>query len=143
MSYIAPQVNVLLKRWNGDGYQSNIYFMGGVGLMKYRDYQHSSILSEIDADAESRRCFASTKLQSMLTGIGSNYVHVQSRLGFAPYKAEFNEVSTWFMVQHDFNSLLEKKEILTPLIRFYYENYLFEAGRSLEGDWMLNFMVHI
>ena len=37
---------------------------------------------------------------------------------------------------------VNEKLMLTPLLRFFYHNVLWEIGSSTRGDWMLNLMVH-
>lgn len=143
MSFYATQLNVLAQRWNGDAHQANVYFSGAVGPMSFNGHEHSAILTAIDADIESRWLFSSVKAEKMWTGIGSDFWHLQSRFGAAPYAAGFKQFATWFMVQYEYNPLLLGWSRVTPLARFYYQNYLFEGGVSLQGEWMFNFMVHI
>lgn len=142
MNYYAPQVNFLLRRWNGDGYQANIYSAGGVGLMNFDGHEHSAILTSVEADAESRWLYISGQVEKMWTGEGYDFWHFRSRAGFAPYAAGFDQLATWFMVQYEYNPLLRGWSKITPLARLYYRNYLVEAGVSLNGDGMANFMAH-
>jgi len=143
MRFWAPQINRLIKRWNGENSQSNVYFSGAVGPMDTDEHQHSAILTGVAADSETRQLFASAAAEKMWTGIGSGFWHVQSRLGAAPYAAGFNQLATWLMVQYDYNPLIRGWDKVTPLVRLFYRNYLLEAGVSTEGDWLVNAMVHL
>lgn len=142
MEYYAPQVNIRLNRWNYEEAQANIYFMGGVGAMNYNEHTHSAILTGLEADAESRVLYASARAEKMWTGY-TDFWHLQSRVGVAPYKAGYNQVATWLMAQYDYNPLLRQKYKITPLVRLFYRTVLVESGVSLDGDWMVNLMVHL
>jgi hypothetical protein len=143
MSFYAPQLNFLLKRWNGEGFQANVYSMLAVGPMTYNKHEHSAILTALEGDIESRWLMFSGMAEKMWTGVGYDFWHLRSRAGAAPYAAGFNQVATWFMIQYDYNPILRGWDKVTPLVRMFYKNYLWEAGVSTDGDWMFNFMVHI
>jgi hypothetical protein len=46
------------------------------------------------------------------------------------------------MLQGMYTPDVDRKVMLTPLLRFFYHNVLWEMGSSTRGEWMLNFMVH-
>ena len=83
------------------------------------------------------------KAEQMTPTIGSEFSHIEARVGIAPYEAEYNEVASWFMVQAQWHSSLTRHVAVTPLARFYYKSVLWETGVSTDGDWMLNFMFHL
>jgi hypothetical protein len=142
-SMIAPQLNFLAKRWNGEGFQSNIYTAIAVGPASYNGHEHSAILTALEADAETRKLYVSGKAEKMWTGEGHDSWHLVSRVGAAPYVANFTQLATWIMVQYDYNPLLRGWDKVTPLVRMFYKSYLWEAGVSTDGDWLLNLMVHL
>lgn len=143
MGFYAPQVNFRLKRWNGNGYQANIYTSGAVGLMTHDKVEHSAIATALEADAESRQLYISSRAEKMWTGVGYDFGHIQARAGVAPYAAAFKQMATWLMVQYDYNPSLRRQYKITPLVRLFYRNYLFEAGSSGGKDWLLNFSLVI
>lgn len=143
MRYFGSQLNFLMYRWNGEDFQANLLGAVGSGPMTYNDHEHSTILTSIDADAETRQLFISGKAEKMWTGVGNDFWHVRSRIGAAPYAADFNDLATWFMIQYEYNSILRERVRYTPLIRLFYQFYLFEAGVSNKGETLLTFMVHI
>jgi hypothetical protein len=143
MSFVAPQLNFLIKRWNGEGFQANTYTSLAVGPMTYNGHEHSAILTALDADAESRWLYISGKAEKMWTGEGYDFWHLQGRVGGAPYAAGFNQLATWVMFQYDYNPILRNWTKITPLVRMFYKNVLWEAGYSTDGDWLLNLMVHL
>lgn len=137
-----PQFDVLVKRWNGDNHQANIYAYGGFGGAKFQEKNGTAGLVGVEADAESRKLFALAKYEEMRPSIGPNFHHAEVRLGIAPYEAEYSEVASWLMVEAQYHPTLIKKYAITPLARFFYKSVLWETGVSLQGDWMLNLMFH-
>lgn len=143
MRFFGSQLNYLANRWNGDGFQGNVYLSAAVGPMVYNSHEHSAILTGLDADIETRQLFMSAKAEKMWTGVGYDFWHVRSRAGVAPYAADFEQLATWLMVQFEYNPILQDWSRVTPLIRLFYRTFLFEAGVSNKGEGMINFMIHI
>ena len=100
-------------------------------------------LAGAEADAESRKYFVMAKYENMWSDLGRPFYHWDARLGVAPYEAEFNEVASWLMIQYQWHPMLTRRNALTPMVRLFYKSVLFEAGASVDGDWMLNFMFHL
>ncbi len=142
LTYSGLQLDYLVKRWNGDDHQANIYAYGGGGHVNFHERSGGAYLAGIEADAEDRKYFSLIKLETMQTGITEDFNHVEGRLGIAPYEAEYTEMATWFMVQAQWHPSLAKKFVITPLARIFYKSFLLESGVSLDGDWMMNFMFH-
>ncbi len=140
--YYAPQLDYLVKRWNLPDAQANIYAYGSYGAMNFQNQTTGAGLAGTEADAESRRLYASAKYERMWARTGPDFYHVEARLGAAPYAAEFSEIAAWFMIQYQHHPMLTRKDMVTPLIRLFYKSVLFESGVSTQGDWMLNFMFH-
>lgn len=137
-----PQFDILAKRWNEKEFQGNIYGYAGIGGAQIRSEKGSAILGGIEADIESRSLFALGKIELMRPTVGEIFRHYEIKLGVAPYEAEFNEIASWFMVQYQHHPILLKKQAITPLVRFFYRNVLWETGVSLDGDYQLNLMFH-
>lgn len=72
-------------------------------------------LAGIDADFESRKYFMRLKAEFMRSTIAPDFDHVESRIGVAPYEAEYSDVASWFMMQAQWLSNLDKKFVMTPL----------------------------
>ena len=142
LNYSGAQYDYLVKRWNGDDYQANVYVYGGIGNTNFAGLNGLGYLGGFEADAENRKYFALFKAESMQTKIAEDFNHVEGRLGFAPYEAEYSELATWFMIQAQWHPSLQKKFVVTPLARIFYKSFLLESGVSLDGDWMMNFMFH-
>ena len=142
LNYDGLQLDYLLKRWNGDDHQANIYLYGGGGVVRFNHRYGSAPFAGFEADAEDRKYFARIKAEYMKPTVGDEFSHVEARLGIAPYEAEYSEIASWFMVQAQWHPTLAKKFVVTPLARIFYKSFLLESGVSLDGDWMMNFMFH-
>jgi hypothetical protein len=137
-----PQFDYLVKRWNGDDFQANIYAYGGFGGARFQGQNGTAGLMGVEADAESRKYFALIKYEAMLPSVGQNFQQVEGRLGIAPYEAEYDEIASWFMIAGKYHPGLSKNYSITPLVRLFYKSVLLETGVSLQGDTMLNLMFH-
>lgn len=142
LNYSGLQYDYLVKRWNGDDYQANIYVYGGGGAVQFQDNEGGAYFGGFEADAENRKYFALIKAEYMNPTVGDEFGHIEGRLGIAPYEAEYNEMASWFMIQAQWHPTLTQKFVVTPLARIFYKSFLLETGVSLKGDWMLNFMFH-
>lgn len=138
-SYLL-KLNHLLWRNNGHDSQANLYLHSGIGV---EDKQwptkttQANFLLGLEGDWETRDLYASMKFyQFRDTNLS------QGRVGFAPYRAGFKELQTWFMLQLMHIDDYQETVMVTPMLRFFYQNVLWEVGSSVKGEWMLNFMVH-
>ncbi|MBL7664269.1 MAG: hypothetical protein JNM93_03995 [Bacteriovoracaceae bacterium] len=142
-SYLyMPQFDYLLKRWNETDLQANIYVYGGYGGLRANDKTGTVGLVGFEIDAEDRKYYASLKYESMFSSLGEDIQQTVVRVGIAPYEAEYNELTSWFMLQAQYHPNLAREFALTPLARFFYKSALLEAGSSFKGDWMINLMFH-
>jgi hypothetical protein len=141
-----PQMDYLVSRWNENNSQANIYVYGGFGALQSYSLGSGQLgyagAAGAEADIESRKYFLMGKVEGMLPSIGQNLLSVMGRIGIAPYEAEFNELASWLMIQLEYHPALTRIYVITPLVRFFYRNVLFETGVSFQGDYLLNFMVH-
>lgn len=134
------KLNHLLWRANGEDYQANVYVHGGLGV---RDQEwaprgtYGDYVVGAEADWETRVLYTSLKYYQF-----SDLSMTQARVGFSPAIADFNSLQTWFMVQGMVVDDLNETVMITPMVRFFYQNVLWEVGSSTRGDWMLNLMVH-
>jgi hypothetical protein len=140
--FYGAQVDYVLHRWNRLESQSNAYVYGSYGPMTMQGQTKGAGLAGIELDSESRKFYASAAYERMWSRFGQNNYRAQTRLGLAPYEAEFDEIAAWFYLQFQYHPNLVRKQSLTPLIRLFYKSALVEAGASTVGDWMLNFMFH-
>ncbi len=133
------RVNHLLKRWNGDDYQGNIYLASGVGAAESR----MGYIGGVEGDWETRTLYTSLKFMHFNSPKVADVSMTQGRIGYSPYEADFDKLQTWVMLQGMYMGQIERTVTVTPLLRFFYQNVLWEVGSSLRSEWFLNFMVHI
>ncbi len=134
------KTNYLLWRLNSEASQANIYLHGAVGIEDQefsKKMTRGTYLLGTEADWETRNLYASLKHYQF----PETYVH-QTRIGFSPKETPFDELQTWFMLQGMLIKNVQARYMLTPMLRFFYHNVLWELGSSTRGEWMLNLMVH-
>jgi hypothetical protein len=143
--FALAKINHLLWRRNTEHSQANIYLHGGVGVVD-QEWDNrgtrEAYLGGIEADWETRSLYSSLKHYQFHTPAFLNLHTTQARVGFSPLMAGFKDLQTWFMLQAMHISDVQEKIMLTPMLRFFYHNVLWEIGSSTRGDWMLNLMVH-
>lgn len=139
------KLNHLLWRKNGEDYQANIYLHGGLGVVDQeigRRSTRETYMAGVEGDWETRKLFTSLKHFEFHSPAFMDTSMTQARIGFSPVLSDFKDLQTWLMLQGMYSPLSDRTVSLTPLIRFFYHNVLWEMGSSLRGEWMLNFMVH-
>lgn len=130
----------LLKRWNELDSQGNVYLFTGPGIYEYQGHQSYFTRMGAQADWESRRFYTMARYSRAQWNDG-DFEDYQTRLGFAPYLANYEELNSWGILQFQYTPDLNKKVTITPTLRMFYKNVLWEVGSSLDGNWMFNFMI--
>ena len=140
--FAGLQHNWLLKRWNLPDAQANLYLGAAAGIAKQDgDPWAPAGLGFFRADYETRRIF--TAFETKLVGSEDVSRGVTSAsVGFAPYKAEFEDLNTWLILQLEHVSGMEDDLAIIPKIRLFKGNYFLELGCSLDGAPLVNFMMH-
>ena len=134
------KLNGLLWRHNGEDSQANIYLHGGLGFEDQefeRKKTRGAYMYGAEADWETRTLYTAAKHYQF-----NDLSVTQARLGFSPKEAPFEDLQTWFMLQGMLIDDIQETVMITPMVRFFYHNVLWEIGSSTRGDWMLNLMVH-
>lgn len=134
------KLNALLYRYNGDDSQGNLYLHAGAGVNdhEFGNFEtRFSFLTGVEADWETRKLYSSAKYYQFRD------LHMaQARVGFSPKETGFSELQTWILLQAMVIRDVQETVMITPMLRFFYHNVLWEMGASSRGDWMLNLMVH-
>lgn len=134
-----PRVNALLKRWNLPEAQANIYLWGGAGATNRED---AAAQVGTQLDWETRWLYSAAKFDGFIIE-GSNDFHFATlRAGVAPYPVEFGQVNTFIILQSDYGSQSTRRWELAPVARFFFSDYLLEVGSTIDGDVMVNGMIH-
>ncbi len=147
---LGPQLNLLLKRWNLEDAQGNIFTTAGAGTTLYRGDMRPVVWTGVLADYETRRIFLSYEARLMYAKDLEKSAWQRARVGVAPTLGNYEDINTWLMVQVDrydekhlsgkhFSTL--PKTDATPLVRLMYKTFLMEGGVSLRGKFMFNWIM--
>jgi hypothetical protein len=138
---LTPEFNTLLKRWNFEDGQGNIFNLTGAGVAYYKGNTQPALWTAFLADYESRRWYLSYEPRFVYDGDIEKSFWQRARIGIAPYFANYNELNTWIMLQVDHHPAKHDHFVATPLLRFFYKAYLFEVGYSTNKHIMINWQV--
>lgn len=147
--FYIPRLDFLVKRWNQDDSQGNIYLSAGAGTEKFSSQNSSVYLGELVADWESRKYYTYFEQRyikrSNTTNANLPQEHLNNsklRLGFAPFLADYSDLNVWLIAQAERENDSQQIE-LKQFLRFYMKNVLWEVGAGFDGSLAFNFMVHI
>ena len=145
------QINWLVKRWNQDRSQANIYIklFGGGAFLESQPTQilgtkkHLAGFLGWAADWENRRIY--TAYESRIYFVKAvNYVfNHELRLGVAPYLGDYGDLHTFFILAVEFTyDKMEKNGFLfIPMLRLFKGDYLMEIGMTHKKNIILNTMI--
>lgn len=139
------QMNNLLKRWNMPNAQANLYLKSAAGVA-YSDFRafdgktEPAAFTGIAFDAEDRRFFGMYENRLTYAGDINQSYQQKARLGVAPYIGDYGDLHTWLMLQVEHQPEGSDHFTVTPLVRFFYDTTLVEAGYSNHGDILFNFV---
>ncbi len=133
------QLNWLVRRWNMEGSQANIYLKSGIGMAYDDNDKALAGFTGIAADWENRLFFAGYSNKFFRAGNLDSFGHHQARIGIAPYIGDYGNLHTWIMLQGDYRPKLDSSEELsvTPLLRFFKGTSLLETGYNIENETLL------
>jgi hypothetical protein len=140
-SLVGLQGHRLLKRWNLEDAQANIYVSAGAGAAFQGGRSNAAIFGGVMADYETRRLFLLYENDMAYAGDVMQYHWHSGRIGWAPYKAAYEKIQPWLMLKADYRSDQQHKWQVTPMIRLFTPNWMFEAGVSTRGKPMVNLML--
>lgn len=141
--FLIPRVSWLVNRWYGADSQGNIYVYGGIGAAKKSGADSLAAEGAIEADYETREIYFSGKALVVAANGFDTLTMYQLRAGFAPYVGEFEDLHTWLILQGQyFPNAVDERLRVGPVMRFFYNNVLWELGVTTQGSWNFNFMVH-
>lgn len=146
--FYIPRLNFLVKRWNNEDSQGNIYFSGGAGVEKFNSQTHSAKLGELVMDWESRKYYVyldhiyiQRENEENSDLAEKDYNHTKFRLGTAPFLADYEDLNVWYILQAE-KHRNDKQIEMTQFLRFYMRNVLWEVGAGFNGGWAFNYMIH-
>jgi len=141
-NFFIPHFNYRLYRNNQTESQTNVYILAGLGLKREDGQTDGAGLLSAQFDYETRRIYT-LLLAEQLQGFDANsFTRVRTRAGVAPYLADFHDFHTWIIAQVEYTPAMQHEYTITPMLRFFYQNYLVEVGVSTRGDFSLSGIFH-
>lgn len=134
-------VNTLLKRWLQNDSQGNMYFGAHIG--QYEDNNGDGQVNHafLMGDWENREKYVLFKTKKYFYD-GKETQDYLGRYGFAPFVAGMNRLQAWAILQVYYYEEQSREAMVTPMLRFFYKNVLWEMGSSTKGDSFLTLMIH-
>ena len=137
-------LNFLVHRWNTEHLQANLYAVVGAGQSNFTGEDESVQYGLTQFDIEDRDYYFLAKHSQMG---GDSITHLRQtiiRAGVTPYVDPYNGFHTWIIAEWSKTESLKQESIegLTPFLRFFYRNILFEFGQSLDGQTKFNYITH-
>jgi hypothetical protein len=133
ISYL--RANYLVKRWNMESAQANVFTWGGAG---------SAYVSESNAhdfawhggaqvDYETRRIYASLKTDLHASAAFTHRIDTL-QLGIAPYEHDYDSLATWLVVQgRRVTGGIQDGTEWSLLLRLFKRGAWLEAGATRDG----------
>lgn len=140
------QGNYLLNRWNMPNAQANMYVVGGAGVAHsnagaFDNKNEPAGFIGFMADAEDRRFYVSYKNRYTNAGEIADFFDQSARVGVAPYIGDYGDIHTWLMFQVDHRPWSQDQYVATPLVRFFWRDYLAEVGWGDDDQFLFNLTV--
>lgn len=136
--------NFLLKRWNGDAFQANLYSVLGLGNSQLSGQQRTSGMFALQFDIEDRDYYFFVRSQSVDNGKEREHSMNRVRFGFSPYVENYQGIHSWLILDWEEMQWGRQQKLteLTPFLRIFYRNLLFEIGQSFQGATKFNYITH-
>ena len=134
-SITYARLNYLVRRWNLESAQANIFVWGGAGGATGNTFRGAEIAGNAgaQADYETRRVYASLKTDWQKASDFSHRIDTL-QLGLAPYQHDYNSLATWFVIQaRDYTGDLHRGTEWAALLRLFKGGAWIEAGVTNAG----------
>ena len=139
------RLNWLVKRWNLDDAQANVFVWGGAGSATGSAFSEPRLTGNAgaQADYETRRIYSSLKTELQRSAVFSHRIDTL-QLGIAPYKHDYAGLATWFVLQaRHYTGELHSGIETAALLRLFRGGAWVEAGVTnagkLQATAMFNF----
>lgn len=136
----TAQLNYLVKRWNGDGSQANLYLKSGAGVAYGDGDTAPALYTGMAVDWETRRLFTSYENRFYYADDVEKFARHTARVGVAPYIGDHGDLHTWLMIQADYDAGQDDSFSVTPLVRFFKGADLLEAGYNFDDGVLVNYV---
>jgi hypothetical protein len=138
------RVNYLVKRWNLESAQANIFTWGGAGSSYVSEANNHEFTWNTGAqvDYETRRIYSSLKTDYFRSSAFSHRIDTL-QLGLAPYEHDIDTVATWFVVQgRRYTGEIHDGTEWAFLLRLFKKGGWIEAGVTDDGKLQAMAMVN-
>jgi len=129
------RVNYLVKRWNLDAAQANVFVWGSLGRATGSDFDGSRLARNagFQFDYETRRIYGSLKSDLWESTAFSHRIDTL-QLGLAPYEHDYQDLATWFVLQaRDYTGGIHRGTEWALLLRLFKGGAWIEAGLTGDG----------
>jgi hypothetical protein len=129
------RVNYLVKRWNREAAQANVFVWGGAGSGRTGDADQRDLTwnAGLQLDYETRRVYASLKSDLQESAAFSHRIDTL-QLGLAPYEHDYEDLATWFVIQgRQYTGGIHDGIEWALLLRLFKGGAWIEAGATTEG----------
>jgi hypothetical protein len=138
------RANYLVKRWNMEAAQANVFTWGGAGQAYVSETNAHEFAWNAGAqvDYETRRVYGSLKTD---LHHASSFTHRIDtlQLGVAPYEHDFDTLATWFVVQgRRISGGIHEGTEWSLLLRLFKRSGWIEAGVTQDGKLQAMAMVN-
>lgn len=136
--------NFLLKRWNAPAFQANIYGFAGPGYSRLTSLDSFAGKAGVQFDIEDRRLYFLVKHVEIFNEDQRDLWRSTARIGIAPYIDGYEGLHSWLILQWQGYKFANERfnYSVTPILRMFYRNLLFEIGHSLQGEINFNYIAH-
>jgi hypothetical protein len=131
----------LLKRWNLEDSQANVWLFAGVGTIRGNDFSGSrfAYTPGLQVDFETTRVYlAATARLYRASGLNHDFGSV--RVGFSFYEVDYDETQPWLVLEARRMRGLSDKTEITPMLRLIHNRYFVELGVNNSRQARANFM---
>jgi hypothetical protein len=131
----------LLKRWNLEHAQANLWFFAGAGAIRGNDFSGSKTLLApgIQADYETTRVYLAATVR-LYRAEDLNHDYASVRTGFSFYEVDYDEVQPWFVIEARRMRGLSDKTEITPMLRLIHNRFFVDLGVSNSRQARANVM---
>lgn len=129
------RANYLLKRWNLEAAQANVFVWGSLGRSEGNEFGGSRLARNagFQLDYETRRVYAALKSDLWESDAFSHRIDTV-QLGLAPYEHDYRDLATWFVVQaRRYTGGIHRGTETAFLLRLFKGGAWVEAGVTGEG----------
>jgi hypothetical protein len=138
------RANYLVKRWNRESSQANIFVWGGAGQARVSETGDRVFAWNAGAqfDYETRRVYSSIKTDLHRSSAFSHRIDTL-QLGLAPYEHDYDTLATWLVVQgRRYSGRIYAGTEWALLLRVFKGGAWIEAGVTQDGKLQAMAMVN-